>query len=539
MKSKIARVLSCIFPAYAVKRKTLIANPNAKDWVIKDVAKALHLIKKLKLSEKEIAERVWLPSVRMELLSKGDPSVRRALASTVKSDSELMAVLTYGNVEDKVAAVRSFTPSAKRMRSLLSSPKTCVDFLREMAKEAPTAFNTLTVREILDMTTWQKCNQVKDWRWDLAFCLMSASPEWCPKFMALIKEISPMQLAERDIRNFKKIFAIAIKAKVSLAGFLSYMSVFFKEEYVQYVNAFAKYSKFDAEFEEMFPQYVKYLKDGANYYYSLTMLDTHIGENTSSEDVAYAWLGIGRDLVHRSSNIFNVFLNNIENIYAGNSNVGKELVDKMTECAHSIEDLERLQQKMGDVIDKDKFNERAYSIILAKSKFYGYADAPNYLKFFPFTDWKVENAKHAVRRIVLCNKLPVDRLEELSEELQLYVLQTMEAQSQLGALNAGRVDKLVKLQLYPEVEIELFCKKYQSCKEQILSYIDSFGMSQEAYEAIIRRDDVRESFVDYLTEYAEKYGLTQRQYVQLMQSRGSGLAPFLKMYVVNEPETKE
>ena len=538
VKSKIARALAKLFPAYAVRKKTLLTNPNANDWIVADVDQAMYLIKKLKFSEREIAERTWSSATRMELLSKSDSKGRKALANTVRNEDELEAILRYGDVEDMVVAIKSYTPSAKRMRELVSSVSTPVGLLNKIAEEAPTAFKALTAKEILGITPNQKCNKATDKRWDLALDLMGSSPEWCPKFMLLIREILPGALTDRDRAYFQDILAIAKEAKVSLAGLLSYMSVFFKEEYILYVNAFKAYPTFAMEFKEMFPQYVKYLKDGADHYTSLDMLSPHINENYAQKDDAYAWLGIGRDLLHKSSDVFAVFLENIEAIYEANPKLGKELIDMMTDEALSVEDLIALQQKMGDVVDKDKFNEKAYSIILVKSKFYGYADAPNYLKFFPFKDWKVENAKHAVKRIVLCNKLPVDKLGELSEELQRYVLETMEAQSQLGALNSGKVDELVKLQLYPEVEIELFYKKYQSCKEQILSYIDNFGMSQEAYEAIIKRDDIRESYAEYLTKYAEKYGLTQRQYVQLLQSRGIGLAPFLKQYVGKKPEVK-
>ena len=536
VKSKIARALAKLFPAYAVRKKTLLTNPNANDWIVADVDQAMYLIKKLKFSEREIAERTWSSATRMELLSKSDSKGRKALANTVRNENELEAILRYGDVEDMVAAIKSFTPSAKRMREFVSSVSTPVGLLNKIAEEAPTAFKALTAKEILGITPNQKCNKASDKRWDLALDLMGSAPEWCPKFMLLIREIPPRQLTDVEIAYFKDIFAIAKDAKVSLAGLLSYMCVFFREEYILYVNAFKAYPTFAMEFKEMFPQYVKYLKDGADHYTSLVMLSPHINENYIQKDEAYAWLAIGRDILNKNPEAFSVFLENIDVIYAANSKLGKELIDKMTEEATSVDDLIALQQKMGDIVDNNKFNEKVYSIILAKSKFYGYADAPNYLKFFPFTDWKVENARHAVKRIVLCNKLPVDRVGELSEELQQYVLQTMEAQSQLSALCDGKVDELVKLQLYPVVEIELFYKKYHSCKEQILDYINSFGMSQEAYEAIIRREDVRESFVDFLTKYAEKWGLTQKQYVQLLQSRGIGLAPFLKQYVGKKPE---
>ena len=88
VKSKIARALAKLFPAYAVRKKTLLTNPNANDWVVADVDQAMYLIKKLKFSEREIAERTWSSATRMELLSKSDSKGRKALANTVRNEND-------------------------------------------------------------------------------------------------------------------------------------------------------------------------------------------------------------------------------------------------------------------------------------------------------------------------------------------------------------------------------------------------------------------------------------------------------------------
>ena len=113
MKSKIACALANLFPTWAIKKKCLLSNPNASAWAIYNVDLALYIVTKLNLTEKEIAERYWVPTVRIALLQR--PYGRKALASKVATDAELEVILLYGTLEEKVSAVRAFTPSTKRM----------------------------------------------------------------------------------------------------------------------------------------------------------------------------------------------------------------------------------------------------------------------------------------------------------------------------------------------------------------------------------------------------------------------------------------
>lgn len=407
-----------------------------------------------------------------------------------------------------------------------------IDLLSKIATEAPTAFNTVTAKEVLGITPNQKCNVAKESRWDLALELMGAEPKWCPKFMELINEIPPQKLTDTEISYFKDIFDIALKAKVSLVGLLSYMSVFFKEEYILYVNNFRAYPSFGMEFKEMFPLFTKYLKDGASHYKSLAMLGTHVNENFLQKDDAYAWLGIGRDILGKEEIVYVTLLDNINSIYTANPSVGKELAELMLAKGRKLDLIVKLKEEVPSAIDDTLFYERAFAIINDHSRHPFYADAPDYLKFFPFTGWNEDNAKHALRRIVLCGKLPLERLDELSDELKDFVMTTMEAQSQLNALSYhGKVAELVELQLYPEVELALM-KRPNFWGEHILKYIEKYGLSQEAYEYLLK--GAYEWDAEYrkiISVFAEKKGLSQKQYMQLMQSARSSIAPFLKQYV--------
>jgi hypothetical protein len=310
------------------------------------------------------------------------------------------------------------------------------------------------------------------------------------------------------------------------------MSVFFKEEYILYVNSYKDYPSFGEEFKEMFTLFVKHLKDGASHYKSLEMLGDHINENFLPKDEAYAWLGIGRKLLAKDEVVYNTLLDNIKAIYEANPTVGKDLAMMMLEKGHKLDLIIKLKEEVPSAIDDNLFNERIFEIIKSKARNLYYADSPDYLRFFPFTGWKEANAKHALRRIVLCGKLPLERLDELSDELKDFVMKIMEAQSQLNALSyQGKIAELVELQLYPEVEIAMMMKP-QFWEVHILKYIEKNGLSQEAYEYLLKDayewDDY---FRKYLTVFAEKWGLTQKQYMQLMQSVRSSLAPFVKQYV--------
>ncbi len=530
VKSKIARALAQMFPTWAIKKMCLKERNNCKDWIVYDVDKAMYLINKHRFSADEIRERVWAPEVRLALLSMLDSKGRRALASTVCNEPELNAVLEKADCFDfKLQAIKAYTPSAKKMRELLASAP--IDLLSKIATEAPTAFNTVTAKEVLGITPSQKCNVAKDSRWDLALDLMDAEPKWCPKFMELIKEIPPQKLTDTEGSYFKDIFDIALKAKVSLVGLLSYMSVFFKEEYILYVNSYKDYPSFGEEFKEMFTQFVKHLKDGAIHYKSLEMLGDHINENFLPKDEAYAYLGIGRKLLAKNELVYATLLDNIKSIYEANPTVGKELAEQMLKDGRKLDLIIKLRDEVPSAIDDSLFYDRAFELIKNNSRHPYYADAPDYLKFFPFTEWKEDNAKYALRRIVLCGKLPLERLDELSDELKDFVMTTMEAQSQLNALSyQGKVAELVELQLYPEVEIALLVRP-EFWEVHILKYIEKYGLSQEAYEFLLKGFEWDVEYRKIISVFAEKKGLTQKQYMQLMQSVRSSLAPFVKQYV--------
>lgn len=536
MKSKIARALTKCFPVFSIRRKALLTNPNAEDWMIYDVDKALYLITKLRLTDQEIGERAWAPAVKIALLSSSGFSYgRKALASKVRTDEELEAVLRYGTLEEKVSAVRAFTPSTKRMRELVTSVSTDIGFLNAIAEKAPTAFAQLTAKEVLGLTPKQKCNKAQDWRIDLSLELMATEPSWCPKFMELIKEIPPQQLTDKEKAYFKDIYVIASKAKICLANLLAYMKVFFNEEYILNVNAFRSYPSFAREFAEIFPQMIVHLKKGATHYTSLEMLGCHINENFSEVDEAYAWLGIGRELLGKDDLVYETLLKHIKEIYDVNPSIGKDLVALMTEKARSVGEIQELEKAMPKQVDARKIAERAYQLIYEKAKrCFGYADVKDYIKFYPFTTWKEDHAKWAIKRLVLTNSFPLDRHHELSDELKAYALEQMEVSSQKSAL-LSNLDQMVEYQLYPEAEVDLL-RAIHSHEDLVIKYVDKYGLSDEAFMTIIKYNDYQDECRRVITACAKKWGLTQERYVKLLQSRYIGLAPFLKQYVGKKPE---
>ena len=69
-------------------------------------------------------------------------------------------------------------------------------------------------------------------------------------------------------------------------------------------------------------------------------------------------------------------------------------------------------------------------------------------------------------------------------------------------------------------------------KKTILKYIEKYGLSQEAYEYLLKGAyEWDAEFRKFITVYAQKKGLTQKQYMQLMQSVRCSEAPMLRQYV--------
>ena len=121
------------------------------------------------------------------------------------------------------------------------------------------------------------------------------------------------------------------------------------------------------------------------------------------------------------------------------------------------------------------------------------------------------------------NRLPLAKMQELSEDLQEFATYQMEVSAQIAALTSNDILRNVEYHLLPEVEIYLMLMDPRySLKYQKL-YVEKFELSEKAFNVLIHRETVKLQdqvvFPDVLVgKYAAKWGLTDEQYQALLQT---------------------
>jgi hypothetical protein len=150
--------------------------------------------------------------------------------------------------------------------------------------------------------------------------------------------------------------------------------------------------------------------------------------------------------------------------------------------------------------------------------------------YWPFLNWEMKNAEKAVRKLASLKKLPLDRLGELSEELQKAGLEEVDVVAEQESLLIDPDEcsypqenqkELLKRQLNPRSEVVLFTRGYHWQKEK-LAYISNFRMSDLGFRALVNHcgnysdDEMRGR--ELIRAHAEKWGLTQGEYLLLYNS---------------------
>ena len=576
MHRVFAATLRTAFPTLAVKFFTLKNRANASDFLPGE-EKELKAITKLNLSDEEIAKREWSSATRIALIKQGK-------YIQPKSEAEFDAFLaTKPGINVIIEVMKSYTPSSRKLREMLDAwqPQDMVAVISAY----PQYFADLKPWEILGVEEGKPYYGEK--RWNYVIALVNKKSELAPAFMQEVINIPPRRLCQKALEAFKAFWeqVYCNPKKVDVSKLMSYLYVFYPEYYMEVRRRCQINDTVVGNYvREMLPQFAKHLGDTlTGYEKPVTCLsDTVFAEVVKQyEDEVKVNLDSfvltdGTSLMNRAKK---VKLNNaiearlwldIAIAHLGEEAVMTVLFDNWSKIEPLVSDetkksfyrmaLSRLRimaaclsyTNSGEerttrtfIIDKaiaalDFFPEDTLQALrrLIADNTLG-ENLPQVKVLFPFSGWEKDVAEKIVRLMAKNQKLPVDRMDELTEELKAAADEELEIASELAALENGNLNELLSIQLHPRTEREIFAHIIRDERSFNLfaEYVSRFRLSDEGFYGLILtlynncRSDITSSVEKLIEIQAQKHKLTVKRYRLLMQSDYKSLAPLLKRYV--------
>lgn len=466
------------------------------------VTKQLRAIDKLELDTDQIRARVWSLQVKVARLQQQHYD----LLQEIKTEQEFAALVKVGRVDIIAQAMKFYTPTQQMALQLLS--KFGLNAV-ELIEKSPAAFDGLKACDILGVKSNEVCAPDSP-RWAFAEALITKRASWAPKFLEELRKMSPEQLGELGQEKFRFFFQIAYDAKENVAFLMPYMAVFFPELYAQVRANFSSYKEFAPYITKMLPAKLRSLEQGKEIFKSLSLVSLE-GVLDEMYD-AYAWLCIAYYRLNEPA-VYELIISKMSDIKPMVSEpIYNQLLDRLIALANCPADVSRLLSLADDtrkqVLYREMVEEKYVTLLAAQ---------------YPFSSWEdKELVKSALRVLIADNRLPLAKMQELSEDLQEFATYQMEVSAQIAALESD-IFKNVGYHLLPEVEIYLmlmdphFALKYQEL------YVEEFQLSERAFNVLIHRETVKlqnhGAFPDNLVgKYAAKWGLTEAQYQALLQT---------------------
>ncbi len=496
-----AAIMRVCFPQLAVKYFTKKSNAYA-ELFLPSVAWQLEAIEKLELDTDQMRERVWSIQTKAERLRWRNYE----LLQEIKTEQEFDALMESARVEIIAQAMKYYTPTQEMALRLLS--QFGLDAV-ELINKAPAAFDGLKASDILGVKPSEVCDLGSE-RWAFAEALVTKRASWAPKFLEELRKMSPEQLGEVGQEKFRFFFKFAYDAKENVAFLMPYMAVFFPELYAQVRANFSSYKEFAPYITKMLPAKLKCLEQGKENITDLFQVPLE-GALDETQD-AYAWLQIAYYRLNEPA-VYELIMSKMSDIKSMVSEpIYNQLLDRLIALANCPADISRLLSLADDtrkqVLYREMVEEKYVTLLAAQ---------------YPFSSWEdKELVKSALRVLIAGNRLPLAKLKELSEDLQKFATYQMEVSAQISALTSDILAS-VEYHLLPEVEVYLMhLDPSDTIKYQRL-YVEKFKLSEKAFNVLIHRNEVKfrdlGTYPDMLVcEYAAKWGLTEAQYQELLQT---------------------
>jgi len=531
-----ACIMRTLFPTYCVKCLTVRYNKNKKNQnaglFLPGVEKEMKAIEKLGLDANALQNREWSYDTRVKLLEQGN----FALVSRIHTEKELDIVVKLGYIQPIIGAIKAYTPSKRFLQSLIQNWDR--EKLLAIVSAVPSAFDSLKAWEILGVEEKQAYTD-KD-RWAVAQALAKVKPDWAPKFITEVMKIVPSRLNEEALEALKCFVEVAIENKVDISKDTPYLMVIHPDLYMLLRKALAKDQSMVAPYVRvMFPQLVDNLVKnfGAIYAKEGPSAWARSAEKLTEAQEAAVWLFFAL----RSETI-DLVVDNLSAIKSRVSEKAFHLVEEdVFELSTGIREILILMDSYKD--DEGMRDELREKLLKTKNP------AQSLSKFYPFNEWKKEQAEKAVRAMAVEKKLPLDRLSELSHELQAVAMEELEIQSEIAVIRngtSGEKEELMKQKLHSRSEKVLFYCYYGTLRSYALSYVANFCMDESSFADLVTHVTDERGYsisgdVEHLVElHAKTWGLSEKNYRDLMQSKSySGQGALLKKYVNGNKSEKK
>lgn len=523
LRDMFVALAKAIAPNWVITNKTKKSNPDATDWLL-SYDKEMGYIEKHQPTPSEMKERLWSDRTRLELLKQENYT----LVSDWKRDEEFMLLIDRADklkADVFIEAINGKTPSVKLLKAMIKAMPQAT--LMKVADVKPQAFNDMRVHEVLgyDEPVFLLDSAEKlEKNWALAKKLVEYRPKlWAKGFLDIIQgEVSG------DYQSlYTWLFYECMKQSENenMVGNISYV-------YSKYPVLYAYLRRCMLHKTDV-AEYVKVML-GKLMDSLTTLVPVEPWTRAEKQDdavEAYYWYTIALGRI-QGGGTYPFMMGNIGKFKAClDAFEFAKLVSVLSENACSIYDIEALLKETKKDTDIDILHERMWSI----SK--GNASTIEVVakKYFPFEDWKNKGAMY--RNMVVYNLMTPERLNEISDaDVRAKVIEMMQTKAQTEVLKRNDHNEWIALfeqggKLTPEAEcVMLSCHFYRG--EDKKYYIKKYKLSERAFKHLLDMKPASKSEgFSYLLTYAEAYGLTEEEYLLVLQSQYFDNAHFIVKFV--------
>ena len=529
-----AAIMRVSFPQLCCKYFTKKGRRNAQKFLpsLEEQKKAY-----LHFSSEDLLKHVWSKELRVWILRDKDYT----LIEDCATQEELSEVLFKPcSTAIRSIAVKRCSPKHDMILKFVNETEKFSEVI-DLATAVPAAFSSLSAEEILG--TGSKGRR------ELMLTMVNKYPEYATNYLGIILSASVPK--RDDAFDVPLLVGIAIGQKDNLTPFLEQLKTKYPETYATVrenavsmgTNSVSLVLKgfsltswaLSAHIGNTYPKLIEDL-DAVSIY----------GELDDSYD-AIAWLYICYQMMDKQD-ICNLILRNWADIKeCVSKNVYQQLSQKLVKSFSNAEQGKQVIKLVDEGL-KPKAIDRLLDVLKDSS-------GGQLSDLFPFKGWNAKQQEKAIRLMAVGKTLPMDRMNELSQELQKLAIEELEIQSELRVIQFGGEDakkELVKHKLHSRSEVQLFCHSMYMDRDCSKQYIQNYEMDEHSFAAMITRvkDDYGNSLdvSELICLHAKQWGLSTANYRALLQSDAyCRFAPLLKEHlkkdtsavVVREPSFED
>ena len=527
MKNLFMKMAKAVAPGWVVKNKTVKTKVSSWSWVLDNFDKELEILTKKDFDPTFIKARRWSLKMKCYLIEKGVPT----LLDEMNSGEEISMLVQHAEVfsaEQIVSALRVCTPPSKKLKELINVlvERKQLGKLLSIIELMPQAFNDLKAYELFDLKSERENPGLVESKWDVAKALATQKPEkWVLPFMCLLKNIAKDRMGDTGEKILTFLVRLAIKHKLNISEMMSYLYDVYPNLYVKVRMNMVRYDNVVPFVRVMLTRLSSNLSMVLIPKYTYDMCERHEGDAIE----AWFWLKIACDHLYEKGvqNVIADVLSDIANLdskkelYCGQSMVSYVSTPKLAYALlNYVENDDEKRVLYDRILNIEETNE-------------GVSRA--FLNLYPFKEMNSSQIGRGVKILVDKNAFPVERLGELHESWKDVVTNMMETRSQVLILKREKASEWSNLfslgRLTPEAECVMLSAHCSRALEKV-NYIETYKLADSSFKYLLEmKPSSRNNGVTYVSSYVRKWGLTEEQYLLILQSQYADMAPYWKSHV--------